>query len=334
MALPQPPTLASPPVESGPPAADLRAFRRTLGQFATGVTVITTGTGEQLAGMTANSFSAVSLDPPLVLWSIRKESGSLDTFLTAGHFSINILAEDQNKVSELFGRPREDQFDQVEWLPGKFGAPLFPGAIAHLECETHQVIDAGDHHILIGRVAHYARFEGRPLLFSQGQFGVPAAFPETRRPAPAAAGSESAPTPGDEETIFMTLLKTADQRMSQLFQEHRQQVGVTVATGRVLNRLAEQADTVEDLARAALLGEDTVEDALIELAGQTLVAPQADGRWSITPPGVEVQHALRRSAAEFNAQQLKDIPEEDLLAAQRVLQILINRGTESESEQK
>ncbi|QGU08232.1 FMN reductase (NADH) NtaB [Corynebacterium occultum] len=332
MVISHPQTLTLQPIENGAPSDDVRAFRRTLGQFATGITVITTNTGEKLTGMTANSFTAVSLDPPLVLWSIRKESGSLAAFLESGHFSINILAENQNTVSEIFGRPRDEQFSQVEWIPGKFGAPLFPGSIAHLECETHEVIDAGDHHILIGRVDNYARFEGKPLLFSQGQFGVPTAFLESPQPAPAAGDPRL--DLDNEQTIFMSLLKAANQQMSQLFQEHRHQVGVTVATGRVLNQLTVRADNVEDLGRVAFLGENTVEDALIELAGQNLVAPQAEGKWAITAPGLEVQAALRRSAAEFNAQQLRDIPVEDLAAAQRVLRTLINREFNSESENK
>lgn len=318
------------PIEHGDPADDPRAFRRALGQFATGVTVITTGTAETRVGMTANSFSAVSLDPPLVLWSIRKESGSLPAFLDSGHFSINILADHQITLSATFGRPSDDQFSRVKWVPGRFGDPLFDEAIAHLECVTHQVVDAGDHFIMIGRVENYARYEGAPLLFSQGQFGLANPFPD----APTAT---TAATPGDvptqveidardpENPLFMTLLKTADQKMSQLFQVHRQQVGVTVATGRVLNHLSHQPATVTELCRTASLGENAVEDALIELAGQHLVHVQPDGQWAITGQGREVQTALRRGAAEFTAAQLQGIPAEDLATAQRVLRILIDR---------
>lgn len=328
----QPQPLALEPIESGNPTDDARAFRRALGQFATGVTVITTRTPEKSLGMTANSFSAVSLDPPLVLWSIRKESSSLDAFLNSGHFNINVLAEDQTGVSEVFGRPREEQFSQVEWTEGMFGGPLFPGSIAHLECATQEVIDAGDHHIIIGRVENYARFDGRPLLFSQGQFGVPGAFPAASDDQGDNVSGSAAI--GHEQAIFMTLLKAAEQRMSQLFEDHRHQVGVTVATGRILNQLSTGSDTVEALAHKTRLGQDTVEDALIELAGQNLVAARGQGSWEIIEPGREIQDALRQSAAEFNAHQLADIPAEDLAAAQRVLRILLNRDLESEKEAK
>lgn len=312
------------PIESGIPVDDTRAFRRALGQFATGVTVITTSMDDNLVGMTANSFSAVSLDPPLVLWSIRKESRSLEAFRDSGHFSINVLAENQTGLSELFGRPREEQFNQVEWTPGIFGDPLFPGVIAHLQCETHEIIDAGDHYILVGRVDNYARFEGKPLLFSQGQFGIPSSFPETSQTTDSTITVSSDLIPNNEQTIFLTLLKAADRHMSRLFQQHRQEVGVTVATGQVLNRLSICPDTVENLGKKSFLGENSVEDALIELAGQNLVAAGSNGEWEITDSGREVRLALRRSAEEFNAQQLKNISAEDLAAAQRVLQALVN----------
>ncbi|RAN69543.1 hypothetical protein B5P43_35285 [Bacillus sp. SRB_336] len=311
------------PVEQGAPCDDVRAFRRALGQFATGVTVITTSAGDQLVGMAANSFSTVSLDPPLVLWSIRKESKSLQPFLGNGHFGINVLAAEQMEISGLFGKPQPDQFGQLGWTTGCHGDPLLDGAIAHLECVTESVIDGGDHHILVGRVERFARFDGAPLLFAQGQYGVPGAHPDAIL-TPTSPSCANAPE--SEESLFMTLLKAANENMSTLFEEHRLQVGVTLATGRILNRLSQGPCAIEVLEMETFLGENATEDALKELAGNGLVTSNVNGTWTLTAGGREVRAALRSSAEQFTVAQLRGIPAQDLATAERVLGALLGRG--------
>jgi flavin reductase (DIM6/NTAB) family NADH-FMN oxidoreductase RutF len=311
------------PVEEGNPADDFRAFRRALGQFATGVTVIATSAGDEVVGMAANSFSTVSLDPPLVLWSIRKESKSLPSFLNNGHFSINVLGEDQMEVSGLFGRPQPNQFGQAKWDAGRHGDPLLEGAIAHFECVTESVVDGGDHHILIGRVERFARFDGAPLLFAQGQYGVPVAHPDA---IPASASTTVNDGQESEESLFLSLVKAADQHMSTLFQEHRQELGVTVATGRILNRLSQGPCAADTLELETFLGESAVEDALTELVQKGQVAQLPGGEWDLTDEGREVRGALRRSAEQFTVEQLRGIPAQDLATAERVLATLLGRG--------
>ena len=311
------------PIEQGDPTADARAFRRALGQFATGVTVVTTSAEDQLVGMVVNSFSAVSLDPPLVLWSIRKESKSGPAFLQNGHFGISILAEDQMEMSGLFGRPQPDQFSQVQWTAGGRGAPLMAGAIAHLECVNEAVLDGGDHHILVGRVERFARFDGAPLLFAQGQYGVAESHPAlAESPSLPAAPSRDL----SEDMLFLSLLKATDQHMSALFQDYRHEVGVTPATGRVLNRLSVGSCTQETLEQDTFLGENTVEEALSDLLSNGQVSRAAGETWALTDRGRQVQSELRRSAAQFTAQQLHGIPDKDVAAAERVLGTLLSRG--------
>ncbi|MGO4188630.1 flavin reductase [Pseudarthrobacter sp. TAF60_1] len=311
------------PVEEGKPADDFRAFRRALGQFATGVTVIATSAGDEIVGMAANSFSTVSLEPPLVLWSIRKESKSLPAFLNNGHFSINVLGENQMEISGLFGRPQPDQFGQAKWNVGSHGDPLLEGAIAHFECVTESVIDGGDHHILVGRVERFARFDGAPLLFAQGQYGVPVAHPDA---IPASASASVKDGQESEESLFLSLVKATDQHMSALFQEHRQELGVTVATGRILNRLSQGPCAADTLELETFLGESALEDALTELAQKGQVVQLPDGEWDLTDNGREVRGALRRSAEQFTIEQLRGIPATDLATAERVLGTLLGRG--------
>ncbi|HLS76318.1 MAG TPA: flavin reductase [Nocardia sp.] len=310
-------------LEEGDPAEDTRAFRRALGQFGTGITVIASSSGDATVGMAANSFSAVSLDPPLVLWSIRKESRSAPAFLGNGHFSVNILADHQMELSALFGKPQPGQFDQVDWTPGRHGDPLLDGAIAHFECVTESVLDGGDHHIMLGRVERFARYQGAPLLFTQGQYSVSQSHPDLALTADTScAATDTQP----EESLFMSLLQATDHHMSALFQHHRRQVGVTLATGRVLNRLSRGACTTEALGHDTFLGENTVEDALSELVDNGRVYRDAEGNWALTEEGRQVRRALRRSAEQFTEAQLRGISKEDLETAERVLATLLGRG--------
>lgn len=154
----------------GCPLTDSRAFRRCLGQYPTGVTVITARHGDRLVGMTVNSFASVSLDPPLILWSIRRESKNVDAYKDAGHFAVNVLAHDQVQVSQWFGNGHPEKFERVSWEAGLGGAPLIHGAVAQLECRRVSLQEAGDHLILIGEVEQYAHFDGKPLTFSNGTY--------------------------------------------------------------------------------------------------------------------------------------------------------------------
>ncbi len=150
---------------------DSRAFRRALGNFAAGVTVITAADASgRKVGVTANSFNSVSLDPPLVLWSIDKRSGSHAVFEAAGHFAVNVLAADQIDLSNTFARPSEDRFAGIEHETGEGGAPLLPGCSARFRCEKFQQIDGGDHWILIGRVLAFDDLGHAPLLYHQGAY--------------------------------------------------------------------------------------------------------------------------------------------------------------------
>ena len=146
-------------------------FRRALGQFGTGVTVITTcepdGTPR---GFTANSFSSVSLNPPLVSVCVASTAASAAVFKTTPWFSINILAEEQRDVSNVFATQRPDKFLVTEWKLGKTGMPLISGTLVTFECSQHTIVEAGDHLILIGRVEAFETREGWPLLYYRGAY--------------------------------------------------------------------------------------------------------------------------------------------------------------------
>jgi len=158
---------------------DRRDFRKALGQFSTGVTVITTRAMDgRRVGMTANSFSSVSLDPPLVLWSLARQAPSLADFTGASHFAINVLAANQHHLSRQFSTPQADKFGGVECCEGTSGVPLLNGVIARFVCRNVRQYDGGDHLIFIGEVERYDRFDGEPLVFHSGYYQVTTRHPE------------------------------------------------------------------------------------------------------------------------------------------------------------
>lgn len=147
-------------------------FRRSLGCFATGVTIVTAPTVEgPPIGMTVSSFNSVSLDPPLILFSIAHTARSLEELRRAPAFAVNVLAADQIELSNRFARPSDDKWVGIEFEPGHGGAPLFPGSAGSFECEPYAVYDGGDHEIFVGRVLHHrADSEATPLLFHGGSY--------------------------------------------------------------------------------------------------------------------------------------------------------------------
>lgn len=158
------------PLEAAVPASDGPAFRRALGQFATGVAIVSARRGAESFAMTINSFSALSLDPPLVLWSIRKESAKRAMFEEAGCFAINVLSSAQQQHSAFYAKAGVQGLPLGDWHAGVDGSPLLSGAVAHFQCQLQQTAPAGDHTMLIGRVLHCERFAGEPLVFVQGRY--------------------------------------------------------------------------------------------------------------------------------------------------------------------
>ena len=150
---------------------DTRELRNALGSFGTGVTVVTSGNAQsRLVGVTANSFSSVSLEPPIVLWSLVSTSPSLEVFDESGRFVINVLALQQIDLSKQFSRPLEDKFAGVDYSIGLGGLPVIHNCVATFECKTIQRMVVGDHVLFLGQVENYFFEKKTPLLFYQGNY--------------------------------------------------------------------------------------------------------------------------------------------------------------------
>lgn len=150
-----------------------RRFRDTLGEFVTGVVVITArGPSDELIGMTMSSFNSVSVTPPLVLFSVDRRAKSLDRLLAVKTYAVNVLARDQERISNQFARALSNKWADVDIAAGRTGAPLIADALAHFECEPYANYDGGDHVIFLGRVVHHAmrKDSATPLVFFRSRY--------------------------------------------------------------------------------------------------------------------------------------------------------------------
>ena len=162
----------TPPRRALAPTFTPQAFRAALGMFATGVTIVTARDADGLLfGLTANSFNSVSLEPPLVLWSLSRQAGSMPAFARGSHYVVNILAADQHELAVRFASKQLDRFREVAFRDGAAGAPVIEGAAAVFECFNRSQYREGDHVIFVGEVERCSHREGAaPLLFHGGRY--------------------------------------------------------------------------------------------------------------------------------------------------------------------
>ena len=155
-----------------PLSPDAATYRTVLGHFATGVVIVTAIDAEEPVGMACNSFTSVSLEPPLVLFCAAKSSTTWPRIRTSGTWAANILDEDGEEVCRLFAQKGADRFARIAYAPGRTGSPILEDALAFADCETIAEHDAGDHVIVVGRVIELGyQHEGKPLLFYRGGYG-------------------------------------------------------------------------------------------------------------------------------------------------------------------
>ncbi|MCV9961645.1 flavin reductase family protein [Pararhizobium sp. BT-229] len=183
---------------------DARALRDAFGAFPTGVTVVTAHDASgRPVGFTANSFTSVSLDPPLLLVCLAKTSRNFETMTRAGKFAVNILSETQKDVSNTFARPVEDRFAAVEWQKGPEGSPIFADVAAWFDCSTEQVLDAGDHVIMTGRVKAFDNSGRNGLGYARGSYFTPALAGKAVSAAAEGEAQLSAVVERDGDILFL-----------------------------------------------------------------------------------------------------------------------------------
>jgi 4-hydroxyphenylacetate 3-hydroxylase, reductase component len=309
------------PIEMGNPANDARMFRRCLGQFGTGIAIITTQKDGHRAGVTVNSVASVSLDPPLVLWSISRTSRSLPLFRGAAGFAINVLSKDQIDLSRHFSSSVEDKFQGIPTRCGRLEIPLLEGAVSHVECTVEAAYEGGDHVILVGRVVHVSRYSEEPLLFVQGRYAVAADHPD----APDTNGATAAFVPPQEPGgNLIPLLFETHHALSAKFEDHRRAEGMGPVPARTLAALEGGVTlSVETVARKTYVGLRDAEDTLAELVSKGQVEHIGSGGFRLSAAGRERREAIKRRWLDFQSAETADIPLTALTAASVALTKLL-----------
>lgn len=315
------PTAKDETAAPGPEA--LRAFRQSLGQFATGVAIVTAHAKGQSVGVTVNSFSSVSLDPPLVLWSIAKTSQSHPIFAVAQHFVVHVLTADQMELASRFARSGPEKFAGLESVAGPGGAPLLDGCAAVFECETGARHEAGDHTILIGRVQSYRHQDTPLLLFAKGRYGLGIEHPDLPTQSDAKAYA-SLPNGTEKPEMMIGLLRNALLHYSGAFQRDREEAGLTIDQGRVLLALERQPGIdIDTIARRCFLSFEETEITLRKLVRLGYAALHPNDTAVLLPSGSERLEELRKRAFAFEAQQFAEFPAHEVAIVKRFLKRII-----------
>ena len=309
---------------------DLRRLRDCFGRFATGVTIITTIDSEgRPTGLTANSFSSVSLDPPLILWSLDKRSSQIDAFRDAKHYAINVLAADQIDLSNLFATPDEDRFSGLNYSAGVGGAPLLADCAAWIECESSVTYDGGDHLIFIGEVQRFDHSDRPALLFFGGRYGVLARHPKASDQDPALSVTHDDRRNFNDDFIVPLLRRAFDQVASPFYDE-LQSSGVPVAEARILSDIEGNGpQTQRGLARHAMLDSASLAMTLHRMEGDKLiekVTVDGEERLAITPAGVKKNADITGRAVRFESELLAGHSQADIDALKSMLRKLIYRS--------
>lgn len=278
-------------------AFDTRAFRRALGNFATGVTVVTAAAEDgRRVGVTANSFNSVSLDPPLVLWSIDKRSSSHEVFEAASHFAVNVLAADQIDTSNNFARPREDRFAEIAFDAGAGGAPVLADCAARFHCEKYQQVDGGDHWIMIGKVVAFDDFGRSPLLYHQGAYSM--VLPHTRMTRREEGQQPSSHFQGRLSHNLYYLMTQALRAYQASYQPRQLSTGLRTSEARMLMVLESDAGLdLADLQREVAMPIREIEEAVANLRRKGLVSDDG-GRVRLTARGIDETEGLWNIAQE------------------------------------
>lgn len=303
-------------------AFDSRAFRRALGNFATGVTVVTAaGASGRKVGVTANSFNSVSLEPALILWSIDKRSTSHEVFEETSHFAVNILAADQIELSNNFARPKDDRFAGIDYQQGAGGAPLLADCSARFQCEKFQQLDGGDHWILVGKVVAFDDFGRSPLLYHQGAYSM--VLPHTRMTQRAEGQAPSSHFQGRLQHNLYYLMTQALRAYQGDYQPRQLSTGLRTSEARMLMVLENDAGlSLNDLQREVAMPAREIEEAVANLKRKGLIADD-EGRVRLSVKGVDETEALWTIAREQQDKVFGQFSEEQLDTFKTVLKAII-----------
>ncbi len=301
---------------------DPRAFRRALGNFATGVTIITAQSSDgDIVGVTASSFNSLSVDPPLILWSSMKEAKSCPAFESATHFAVNILASDQIDMSNHFARQQEDKFAGIEWEAGIGGAPIFPNCAGRFQCESYEKVDGGDHWIFIGKVITFDDFGRSPLCFHQGSYSMVFSHPGSA--SNAEEGPAHGATAGRISNHSFFLMLSAVRSYQAKYRPKLETLGLRLIEARSLLVLSDQSGLdANGLVMHVNAPITEVHEALENLIAQQLIVPSGDS-YRLTDDGRAMATQCWNLADAHAVEAFKEFSDEQVANFRTVLRGLI-----------
>jgi 3-hydroxy-9,10-secoandrosta-1,3,5(10)-triene-9,17-dione monooxygenase reductase component len=287
-----------------------RLFRNALGAFATGVTIVTTRSPDGAdVGVTANSFNSVSLDPPMILWSLAKTSTSFDAFMVAEYFAVHVLAMNQEALSGRFAKSNTDKFSGLTVERGRDEIPLLPGCAARFQCRAAYRHEGGDHIILVGEVEDFDHDGHAPLAFHGGRYGM---FIKNDPPAPSAEAPPRA--------LLTDLLAFAEEGLARRIESDVAAFGLAPHELDLLRLLAGGPRSVEELEELAGPAGETETVVLVEdLAARGLVSPPANGTVVIAAAGQEAVAAVTAQIEKTEASALEELTADEAALLRRLL---------------
>ncbi len=307
---------------------DKLAFRHALGNFATGITVMTaTSPDGSRAGVTANSFNSVSLDPALILWSIEKTSSSFAVFEAASHFAVNVLAADQMSFSNHFAKRSEDKFAAIDFTEGTGNAALLNGCAAIFQCERYNVIEGGDHWIIVGKVVAFDDAGKAPLLYHQGSYSLVMPFGRQSDNNESSTEEDSSnPHAGNELNNYIYYLMLQAARSYQAdYQPKQLGTGLRIAEARILMSLkTEQQLTLQTLSNQVNMPAHDLLDAINLLQTKGFISKQGD-EFILQEAGKEMAATLWEIALDEQKQKFEKFSDEEMATFKRILIDLINQ---------
>ncbi|RJG03482.1 flavin reductase [Noviherbaspirillum sedimenti] len=313
-----------------PVQLDEKAFRNALGTFATGVTIVTTrGPDGEDVGLTANSFNSVSLDPPLVLWSLAKTSKSIEAFTQATHFAVHILAADQEPLSNQFAKRGIDKFAGVALERGEGGIPLIKGCGARFQCRAAYQYEGGDHVILVGEVSAFEHDQRDPLLFYKGRYALATQRGEENGAPDSAAICDDDLSHLLQRAYFYLLTPVRQQRERHGISLHEHYLmSVLMASG------GKTVDQINDIiGYTGVISTPEIAEALV---ARSLVQklPGAVGmpRLWLTPMGQRMMIEVIAAAKAMEADALLDFGEDEKRLLKRLVQRLLAGAERSVDE--
>lgn len=307
-------------IQATEPTFDSKAFRRALGNFATGVTIMTAqNAAGTKVGVTANSFNSVSLEPPLILWSIDKRSSSYKVFAEATHFAVNILAADQIDLSNKFARSKGDKYENVNFDLGAGNTPLLKECSAVFECERFNIVEGGDHWIIIGRVVNFQDNGRSPLLYHQGAYS--SVLPHPSLSVKAEEGEMQ--FPGRLYDNMYYLLTQAARAYTNDYQPKQLASGYRTSEARMLLVLESQTATSKNcLQREMAMPEREIEQAAEILIRKGLMV-DAEKTYELTDLGRQTAKMLYQIAESHQQEVFEKYSAEDKALFQRMLKDMI-----------